>query len=455
MSRKEVPRAGLLKAALAGKISNAQGAGALHLSVRQFQRLKVRFEAEGPRGLLHRLRGRPTPRRLPADVRTAVAALLQSPYAGFNDCHATEKLREVEGLMLSRSSVRRLRHALGLPAKRQRRGRQVRARRCPEAQMGALVQLDASPFAWLETRGPALALHGAIDDATGTVLALHFRPTEDLHGYATLLREVGTTYGLPLALYGDRLNVFVRNDPHWTLAEQLQGAQEPTHFGRMLRELGIGFIAAGSPQAKGRIERLWQTLQDRLVSELRLRGIATLEAANAFLPEFLADYNRRFTRAPAEPTAAWRPAPRDGAALLSCRYRRVVAHDNTVRLGPRWIQLPRRRAYTGRRLEVRECLDGRLLVFADGHCLATQPAPAPDFILRPRRSPSADRRQRLRASQSRVSEGGRYLPPSRNRPVSARCPAPLTPRKPSSTHPWRHSTPYSTPHRGMTFSRNS
>lgn len=456
MSRKEVPRAGLLKAALAGKISNAQGAQALHLSVRQFQRCKVRFGAEGPRGLLHRLRGRPAPRRrVPAAVRARVAALLQSTYAGFNDCHATEKMQEVEGLLLSRSSVRRLRRTLGLPATRQRRGRQGRTRRTPEAQMGSLVQLDASPFAWLETRGPQLALHGAIDDATGAVLALHFRPTEDLHGYVTLLRQVVTTYGLPLALYGDRLNVFVRNDPHWTLEEQLQGAQEPTHFGRMLRELGIGFIAAGSPQAKGRIERLWQTLQDRLVSELRLRGIATLEAANAFLPEFLADFNRRFTRAPAHVVAAWRPAPRDLAALLSCRYHRVVAHDNTVRLGPRWIQLPRRRAYTGRRLEVRECLDGRLLVFADGHCLATQPAPTPDFILRPRRSPSGDRRQRLRASQSRVSEGGRYPPPSRTRPVSARRPAPLTSRKPSSTHPWRHSAPYSTPHRGMTFSWNS
>jgi len=456
MSRKEVPRAGLLKAALAGKISNAQGAQALHMSVRQFQRCKVRFGAEGPRGLPHRLRGRPAPRRrLPPDVRARVAALLQSTYAGFNDCHATEKLQEIEGLQLSRASVRRLRRTLGLPAKRQRRGRQVRTRRTPEAQMGSLVQLDASPFAWLETRGPQLALHGAIDDATGTVLALHFRPTEDLHGYVTLLQPLVTSHGLPLALYGDRLNVFVRNDPHWTVAEQLRGTQDPTHFGRLLRELGIGFIAAGSPQAKGRIERLWQTLQDRLVSELRLRGIRTIEAANAFLPAFLADFNRRFTHAPADVTAAWRPVPRDLAALLSCRYTRVVAHDNTVRLGPRWVQLPRRRAYTGRRLEVRECLDGRLLVFAEGQCLAAQPAPAVDFILRPRRSPSGDRGRRPHPSQSRAAEAGRYPPPSRKRPSSPRPLAPTAARTPSPAHPWRHATPYSTRSRGMTFSRNS
>ena len=302
-----------------------------------------------------------------------------------------------------------------------------------------------------------LALHGAIDDATGAILALHLRPTEDLHGYVTLLRQLVTAYGLPLALYGDRLNVFVRNDPHWTLVEQLQGTQDPTLFGWILRDLGIGFMAAGSPQAKGRIERLWQTLQDRLVSELRLRGIATLEAAQAFLPVFCADYNRRFTRAPADATAVWRPAPRDLAALLSCRYRRVVAHDNTVRLGPRWIQLPRRRLHAGRRVELRECLDGRLLVFADGGCLLAQPAPTSDFTLRPRRGPSDDRRQRRRASQRPASDGGRYPPTAPNASKSSprRSSRPAPPAKPSLAHPWRHSPPYSTRSRGLTLSRNS
>jgi transposase len=447
MSRKEVPRAGLLKAARAGKISNAQGAHALHLSVRQFQRLKVRFTAEGARGLLHRLRGRPSPRRLPATLHARAAALLQTPYAGLNDCHATEKLCEVEGVPISRSSVRRLRRALGLPAKRRRRGRQVRTRRTPEAQRGALVQLDASPFAWLHDGGPRLALHGAIDDATGAGLALYLRPTEDLHGYVAVLEQLCTRAGLPLALYGDRLNVFVRNDPHWTLEEELRGAQDPTHFGRILRELGIGFIPAGSPQAKGRIERYWQTLQDRLVSELRLRGIDTIEGANAFFPEFLADLTARFARAPADAATAWRRPPRDLAAILSCRYARVVAHDNTVRLGPRWLQLPRRRSYAGRRIELRECFDGRLLAFADGACLATQPAPPPEFVLRPRRQPSADRARR-RASQSPVAEAGRYPPSSRKRAFSPRTYSAAAARTPSPTHPWRHATPYSPRTRG-------
>ena len=448
MSRKEVPRAGLLKAALAGKISNAQGAQALHLSVRQFQRLKVRFNTEGAGGLLHRLRGRPSPRRVTAELCDRAAALLQDPYGRLNDCHATEKLREVEGVPISRSTVRRLRRGLGLPAKRQRRSRQVRTRRTPEAQIGTLLQVDASPFAWLQDGGPQLALHGAIDDATGAGLALYLRPTEDLHGYVAVLEQLCTRYGLPLALYGDRLNVFVRNDPHWTLEEQLRGTQDPTHFGRILRELGIGFIAAGSPQAKGRIERYWQTLQDRLVSELRLRGIDTIEGANAFFPEFLADLTARFARAPADAATAWRRPPRDLAAVLSCRYMRVVAHDNTVRLGPRWLQLPRRRSYAGRRVELRECFDGRLLAFADGVCLATQPAPTPEFLLRPRRQPSSDRRQRRRASQSPVAEGGRYPPTSRKRSFSPRPRSAAAARKPSPTHPWRHAAPYAPRTRG-------
>jgi transposase len=448
MSRKEVPRAGLLKAALAGKITNAQGALAMRLSVRQFQRVKGRFAAEGVRGLLHRLRGHSSPRRLAPDVGARAAELLQGRYAGLNDCHVTEKLQEVDGLQLSRSSVRRLRRALGLPPKRHRRARPGRIRRTPEAQMGALVQLDASPFAWLEDRGPALALHGAIDDATGTGLALYFRPTEDLHGYATLLHTLCTTDGLPVALYGDRFGVFVRNDPHWTLEEELRGTQDPTHFGRILQELGIGYIAAHSPQAKGRIERFWQTLQDRLVSELRLRGISTAEAANAFLPAFLADLNPRFARAPADAATAWRPAPRDLATVLSCRYTRTVARDNTVRLGPRWVQLPRRRSYAGRRVELREGLDGRLLVFTDGACVAAQPAPAADFVLRPRRGPSSDRRPRLRAAQRRVAEGGRYPPTSPQRPFSSRLRSAAAARKPSPTHPWRHAAPYAPRTRG-------
>jgi hypothetical protein len=304
------------------------------------------------------------------------------------------------------------------------------------------VQLDASPCAWLEARGPQAALHGLIDDATSTPLALWFRPTEDLHGYLTVLGQTCRDFGVPVTLYGDRLTTFKRNDRHWTLAEQLRGEQDPTHFGRVLAELGIGFIPAQSPQAKGRIERLWATLQDRLVSELRRRGITDYDAANTFLPEFLIDFRRRFARSPATSTAAWRPAPRDLDRVLSCRYERTVARDNTVQLAARWIQIPPgpgRRSYAGCRVEVRELLDGRLMVLYQHVLLATQPAPTSAFVLDPRRSPGEHRRRAADTRRRRTAQLERAVVALAH--VARRTPdAPVpasAPTAPAKPHPWR------------------
>ena len=269
MSRKELPRAGLVNAALAGRITNREGATALHLTVRQFQRLKRRYETGGAPALRHCSRGHASPRRLPATLCAQIAELLMTTYTGFNDVHLTEKLREIHGLEVCRESVRRIRLELGRPAKHPRQAPRHRRRREREAASGALIQVDGSPCAWLEARGPYLTLLGAIYDATGAILALRFRPHEDLHGNASLVRELCVTHRLPLALYGDRHNVFVRNDRHWTLDEELRGTQYPTHFGRMLQDLGVAYIGAHSPQAKGRIERLWRTLQDRIHRRLQ------------------------------------------------------------------------------------------------------------------------------------------------------------------------------------------
>jgi transposase len=250
LSRKELHRPGLLKAACAGRITNRQVAAALGLSLRQVRRLRRRFEAGGATALIHRSRGRPSPRRLAAPVRDEAIRLMTTVYVGFNDTHVTEKLREVHALPMGRESVRRLRQQLGQPPTRARRAPRPRRRRIPEAARGALVQIDGSPFAWLEQRGPELMLLGAIDDATSEILALHFRPAEDVHGYATLFHQLFTQHGLPLAVYGDRLNLLIRNDRHWSVDEQLAGLQTPTHLGRILQELGIGTWRPARPKPR-------------------------------------------------------------------------------------------------------------------------------------------------------------------------------------------------------------
>jgi hypothetical protein len=330
--------------------------------------------------LLHRGRGRPSPRRLDEDLRQRISALIITAYPGLNDVHLTEKLQDHQPGLGARAAAQ--------PTRRRRRPRLHRSRRPPEA-AGGLVQVDGSPYEWLAARGPAMTLLGAIDDATSQLLAPHFRPTEGLHGYAVVFAQVFREYGLPLAIYGDRLNILVRNDRHWSLEEELHGAQHPTHLGRLLQELGIGYIQAHSPQAKGRVERLWQTLQDRLVSELRLRRIATLEAANAYLPTFLADYNRRFTCPPIRPPSG---GGRRGISTASSAVATRAASPATTpsasgRAGCRSRGGSAGHSYAGCRVELREFLDGRLLVFPQDRCLATLPSPGPAFVLRPRSAP--------------------------------------------------------------------
>jgi hypothetical protein len=197
-------------------------------------------------------------------------------------------------------------------------------------------QLDGGPFDWLEGRGPAMTLLEAIDDATSVVVAVHFRPTEDLHGYATLFQQIFATARLPVALYGDGVNILVRTDPHWTLDEHSPGRKRPPTWAASSRSSASGMSEPAPPRPKAASSGSG-TLQDRLVSELRLRLLATRAAANAFLPEFLADFNSRFARPALSPHPARRRPPRDLALVLSCRYQRVVARDNTVRLGPRLI----------------------------------------------------------------------------------------------------------------------
>ena len=304
-----------------------------------------------------------------------------------------------------------------------------------------MVLIDGSPFQWFDTTGPLWTLLGAIDDATSEILALTLRPTEDLHGYMTLMRELLTRHGVPNEMYGDRSGILIRNDAHWSLEEELAGKQAPTHFGRLLEGLGVRFIAATSPQAKGRIERLWATLQDRLAAELRLLGHTTLEAAVAYLPRFIAEHNARRACAAADPVSDFRPAPRDLDRTLACSYQRVVARDNTISVAGRWLQIPpgpSGRSFHKARVEVRELLDGRMLVLHPKRGLiAEQPSPSADFTLTNRRGPRASRiNSRIDAPGSPQNDerrSPRPKPKARSKGIGTY----TNRRKPKPTHHWK------------------
>jgi hypothetical protein len=210
--------------------------------------------------------------------------------------------------------------------------------------IGMLLQTDGSHHPWLEKRGPWLTLLGVIDDATGKVPAAHFQAErENSAGYLRLLRNVVEGPGIPWALYRDQHSTLQRNDDHWSLEEQLAGQQLPTQVGRALEDLGIEIIVARTAQAKGRIERLWRTFQDRPASELRLAQARTLEQANAVLVKFLEDFNRQFSKTPQQSGSAYRKLDRrlDLDRVFSLRYSRKVGNDHVIRVGPGLkVQLP-------------------------------------------------------------------------------------------------------------------
>jgi len=358
-----------------GVLHAREAARVLDLSLRHLRRLLARLRQHGPGALAHGNRGRASARRVAEVIRARVLTLARPTYLGANDHHPTELLAEREGLRLSRKTVQRLLRAAGLGSPRTRRPPRHRRRRERMPQAGLLVQMDGSQHPWLEDRGPRLVLHAAVDDATGAVLAAIFRPEEDAHGYFLVLRRLIRRYGVPSAAYTDRHGIFHRDarTPHG-LAAQLQGTVASTQIGRALQELGIRWIPASSPQGKGRIERLFGTFQDRLVTELRLAQARTLPEAQRIVDRFLPRYNARFAQPPAHPDPAWRPAPAlaDLERICCFKYQRTVSHDNTLQLGARVLQLhpgPGGRSYAGARVDVHAHLDGRLTIQYRGHPL--------------------------------------------------------------------------------------
>lgn len=369
LSQRELKRIHVVRLTLDGRESVRRGAELLGLSARQVKRLRQKMRERGAEGLLHGNRGGKPWNRTAKEVVNRVLGLARGPYKGLNDMHLTEKLNEKEGMKLSRATVRRTLRQGGIAAVRKHRARRHYKRRERKAQEGALLLWDGSPHRWLGVDGPQWTLMVVIDDATGALLYGVFSDQEDAQSYLICLKQLLTHRGIPLAIYMDRHGIFRRNDDHWTLEEELAGERIPTQVGQALKSLGIEPIFALSPQAKGRVERLFGTLQDRLVSELRLAGIRIRDQATAFLNgAFKTDFNRRFAKPPQQSQSAWRKVPRglDVDRICSFRYEATVGNDNAVRVARMILDIPegpRHTGYAKSRVEVRQLLDGRWRVY--------------------------------------------------------------------------------------------
>jgi len=418
----------VLSHVLAGELTLDEAGRVLRLSTRQVRRLAERYRTDGAAAFIHGNRDRAPVNRTDPAIRARLVELATTEFAGFNPVHLAEILAE-EGhtdLAVSARTIRRIMAAAGRALPRTRRPARHRTRRERMPRAGMLVQTDGSRHDWLEGRGPMLTLIGAIDDATGLVTAATFRAAEDAAGYLEVFRATIAAYGRPLAVYSDQHPIFIK-DPNRppTLTEQLAGKRSFTQVGRALDEAAIGWIGARSPQAKGRVERLWGTKQDRLVSELRRAGAATIDEANVVLARYLPRHNRRFALEAADPAPAWRPWPDelDRDAVFGFCYPRRVANDATLAWAGTSLALPRRadgRSWAGRTVTLEERLDGSLWVGADGVHQRLTAAPPVAPLLRARK---------LGRIEAAV--------PEPEPPVAATVVPSSASVSPRPTHPWR------------------
>lgn len=445
LSDTEVKKAFVMERVLSRSMTIREAARVLSLSERQVKRLKVGVEKNGVAFLAHKNRGRKPKHAIPDELRRKVVSLATHDYRGANYSFLTELLAEYEDIHLSVSSVTRILRSAGVKSPRKRRPPKAHRTRPRRPQFGQLLQIDGSPFAWLEDRGPNLCLQAAIDDATGQVVGATFRLHEDLQGYFEVMRQVVSNYGVPLAIYSDRHTIFVPPPgASPTIEQELEGLKVArTQFGRALDELQIALIPARSPQAKGRVERLWQTLQGRLFIYLRRAGASTLEEANSVLTALMAKHNGRFAVQAQDPDSAFRPAP-DLEALdqIFClKEQRTISQGSTFTYRRHVYQVVNENGNVpvrpGARLDVHVHADGSLNVSYQGRLYQVQE------LLQPSKAPQPP-----------------SAPPEKRAGIAS-------PRKPAQDHPWRkpavlHRRPVSPsnliipdrPHSEVTFSQH-
>src|SRR6202162_569681 len=367
MSKQEFGRLDVLLRVQSGRLRVSDACALIGLERRQVFRLLRGLKQDGARSLLSKRRGRPSNHRLPAEVRTLALSIVRERYADFGPTLAAEKLAEHHGCSVSRETLRGWmiadglwqdrRHRLPLPHQPRRR------REC----LGELVQIDGSEHAWFEDRGPPCTLLAFVDDATSRLMTLRFVVSESAFDYFRTTRTYVEEHGKPVAFYSDKHNIFRVNNG--------EGGNRVTQFGRALEALNIDIICANSPQAKGRVERAFGTLQDRLVKELRLAGISTIEAANAWVPAFMVDYNTRFGRAPENAKDLHRKLTEadDLSEVLAWREERTVTKNLTLHYDRMMLLLdstPLARGLVRKTVDVVNYPDGRFAVQFEGISLS-------------------------------------------------------------------------------------
>ena len=395
MSRDELLRLEIIKRVLKKEVRQVEAAEHLELSVREVNRITRRMEREGPRGVIHRLRGRKSNRKIPDAIREKALKLCGSKYEGFGPLLASEKLEELDGIKVSDETLRKWMLADGKweSRRKRKRHRKWRERR---ARYGEMVQMDGSHHDWLEGRGPALVLMGYIDDATGEVYARFYEYEGTLPALDSF-RRYSRKYGMPMIVYLDRHSTY-KSTGKLTVEQELEGLKLMSQFERAMEELGVKVIHANSPQAKGRIERLFRTFQDRLIKEMRLKGIRTMDEANAFLKRYLPVYNRRFRVPAREKGGMHRPAPQSMELdrILCIKEDRAVRNDTTVSYYGKTYQLYGN--VNSKRVTVEQGLNGKLHFYDGGKRLGHKEIPCRSMAW-----------QREEKGQGKA--GAKYIPP--------------------------------------------
>ncbi|RQU58761.1 ISNCY family transposase [Burkholderia cenocepacia] len=367
LTMRELDRLKVIRAVVDTGLKPGRAAERLGLSVRQVERLIIRYREQGASGVASGRRGRPGNRKLDDGLALRALTVIRDRYADFGPTLACEKLWECHGIRLAKETVRKLMMEAGLWIPRRQRPPKVYQPRARRACLGELIQIDGSDHRWFEHRAPACTLLVYVDDATSRLMMLHFTQTESTFSYFEATRAYLERHGKPVAFYSDKYSVFRNTSAGKT-------GQSVTHFGRAMYELNIDTFCANSSSAKGRVERAHLTLQDRLVKELRLRGISTVADANAYAPSFMAAYNARFAKPPRSDFDAHRPLrdDEDLDVLLTWRETRRVTKALTVQYDRVLYLLddtPENRAWIHRDIEVWEYPDGRIELRAAGQIL--------------------------------------------------------------------------------------